>query len=250
MKKKLNEGFIDIHSHILFDIDDGPKDLQTSLKMLEIAHKEGIREMVATPHFHPEKCMLEYALVMDRFHDFREEASKIFPEMKLYLGRENYYTSDLAERIEKDEKLAMPGEKYFLVEYSPRTDYAYIKAGINNILHAGMIPMIAHVERYECMIEDIDRVEELRRMGTVIQVNSASVTGDMGKELKKYTKKLLKNGYVDVIASDAHSAGRRSPKLAECATYITKKYGYEYAENIFINNPKKIIKGKYLEENN
>lgn len=250
MKKVIKNGFFDIHSHILYGVDDGPRDKETSLQMIDIAYKDGIRVMMATPHYHPEKCMMGYQSILDKFNEFREEVKAIYPDLELYLGREIYYTSDVLSVYESGEQLTMHGSKYMLVEYSPRTDFNYIKTSINNIMQSGLIPLIAHVERYMCIIEDIDRVEELREMGAAIQVNSASILGDAGKEIKKFTKKLLKDQLVDVVATDAHSAGTRSPKLEKCASYLTRKYGQEYTEDLLIYNPQRIIEGKYLEEHN
>lgn len=250
MKNKISSGYIDIHNHILAEVDDGSTSLGMSLEMLDIAYKEGIRAIIATPHYHPGKSMIEYDKLLKKFDELKQAAKNIHTDMKLYLGREIYYTSDVVEAIEKGTKLTMEGDKYILVEYSPRTDYNYIRMSINNLIQEGLIPIVAHVERYECMIQDIDRVEELREMGAAIQVNASSILGHVGRESKKYTKKLLKNGLVDVVATDAHSAGTRAPRISECAEYLVKKFGQEYAEDLLIYNPERIIEGRYLEEMN
>lgn len=250
MKNEFNCGYIDIHSHILPAVDDGASDMNTSMEMLDIAYKEGIRGIIATPHYHPGKSMMEYEKILAKFDAFKETAGRMHPDIELYLGREIYYTSDVLELMEQGANLTMAGQRYILVEYSTRTEYSYIRSSINNIFQTGMRPIIAHIERYECMVEDIELVEELREMGAVIQVNASSILGNVGKGLKKYTKKLLKNQYIDLVATDAHSTGTRSPRMNECARYITKKFGREYAEDLLIYNPKRIIEGKYLEELN
>lgn len=250
MRKVIKNGYFDIHSHILFGVDDGPKDKETSLQMIDIAYKDGIRVIMATPHYHPEKCMMEYQVILNKFNEFKEVVKGIHPDMTLYLGREIYYTSDVLEILEGGERLTMHGGKYMLVEYSPMADFNYIKTSINNIMHSGLIPLIAHVERYMCLIEDTDRIEELREMGAAIQVNAASIMGTAGKEIKKIAKSLLRDQMVDVVATDAHSAGTRSPKLEKCVSYMVRKYGLEYTEDLLIYNPQRIIEGKYLEELN
>ena len=250
MKKEIASGYIDIHSHILAEVDDGADSLKTSMEMLDIAYKEGIRGIVATPHYHPGKSMIEYDKLLEKFEEFKETAKSIHADMKLYLGREVYYTSDVMEAIEHGTKLTIENSRYILVEYSPRTDYNYIRMSVNNILQAGLIPIIAHVERYECMTSHIERIEEIREMGTVIQVNAGSILGHAGRGIKKYTKQLLKNELIDVIATDAHSPGTRAPRIQECAEYLVKKYGLEYAEDLLIYNPEKIIEGRYMEELN
>ena len=250
MKREITSGYIDIHSHILAEVDDGSKSMVMSMKMLDIAYKEGIRGIVATPHYHPNKSMIEYDKLIEKFDEFKQTAKTIHPDMKLYLGREVFYTSDALEAIERGTKLTIEDGRYLLVEYSTITDYHYIRASINNILQAGLIPILAHIERYECMSKNMEYVEELRDMGTVIQVNAASILGQGGRGAKRYTRKLLKNQYIDVVATDAHSDGTRSPRMDECAAYLEKKYGQEYTEDILIYNPEMIIEGRYLEDLN
>ena len=250
MKKVIANGYIDIHSHILADVDDGAGSLTISMEMLAIAYKEGIRGIIATPHYHPGKSIIEYNELRVKFEELKESTKRVYPDMKLYLGREVYYTSDVLEAIEHGVKLTIEDSNYILVEYSPRTDYNYLRMSINNIRQAGLIPILAHVERYQCMVADIERVEELREMGAVIQVNVGSILGQGGRGIKKYTRQLLKNGLIDVVATDAHSAGTRAPRIQECAEYLVKKYGLEYAEDLLIYNPEKIIEGKYMEELN
>ena len=250
MKREIISGYIDIHSHILAEVDDGAGSLEISLKMLDIAYKEGIRGIIATPHYHPGKSMIEYDQLLVKFKEFKEAANSVYSDMKLYLGREVYYTSDVIEALENGTRLTIEDRQYILVEYSPRTDYNYIRMSINNIRQAGLIPILAHVERYECMVADIERVEELREMGAVIQINVDSIVGHDGRRIKNYVKQLLKNRFVDVVATDAHSAGSRAPRIRECAEYLVKRYGLEYAEDLLIYNPEKIIEGKYMEELN
>lgn len=242
--KKFTEGYIDIHSHILPNIDDGAKDMEMSLKMLDIAYAEGIRGVVVTPHYHPGKSMVGYSDLISRFEKYKTEIEKRYSDMKLYLGREVYYTSDVIGAIKNGEHLGMIDNHYILLEYSPEREYSYIRRSIYEILQQEYIPIIAHVERCEALIMDIERIYELREMGALIQINAAAVDGKNGTQIKKYVRALLKEELVDFIATDAHSAGTRSPRLRTCAMYIEKKYGKQYAEKIMKINPDKIINGE------
>jgi len=250
MKKGITSGYIDIHSHILAEVDDGSRSMSMSMTMLDIAYKEGIRGIIATPHYHPGKSMITYDKLLEKFGEFKKAAKSIHPDMKLYLGREVFYTSDALEAIESGAKLTIENNRYLLVEYSTITDFHYIRASVNNIVQAGLIPILAHIERYECLVKNIEYVEDLRDMGAIIQVNAASIIGQGGRGAKSYTKKLLKNQYIDVVATDAHSDGTRAPRMNECAAYLVKKYGQEYTEDILIYNPERIIEGRYLEDLN
>ena len=110
----------------------------------------------------------------------------------------------------------------------------------------GKQPILAHVERYEKLVGDYDAIEQLIRMGFYIQINAASVLGKSGRKVKKFTQKLLQNGQVDFIGSDAHGIKHRRPVLSECAAYIRKKWGDDYVNELLVQNPWKMLSGKYL----
>jgi protein-tyrosine phosphatase len=110
-------------------------------------------------------------------------------------------------------------------------------------IFAGYIPVIAHVERYECL-SDISRIEDLQELGALIQVNADSVLGIDGRHFKRYTKKLLKAGLVDVIASDSHGTKERVCNMKKCYEYVAKKFGDDYAQEIMQTTPENIINGR------
>ena len=101
--------------------------------------------------------------------------------------------------------------------------------------------MIAHIERYECVCDDPDIAGELRNMGALVQVNADAVLGNDGRAAKKICRKLLKNMDVDIIASDSHNTSTRANNLAKCYDYVVKKYGSDYADLLFKQNPARIV---------
>ena len=248
LRKKIDFSFVDIHIHILYGVDDGPNNINTSIEMIKTAYDEGTRKIVATPHYHPAKCRMDYEELKRRFEVFKEQVKNVCPEMQWALGREIYYTSDIPEELENGKNLMMGDSRYVLVEYQPTVDYNYMRTSISNIIQTGHIPLIAHIERYMCIVKDIDRAYELKNMGAFIQVNAGSVIGSNGKDIKKFIKKLMKDEMVDVIGTDAHSNGGRAPLIKECAEYVCKKFGYDYAKSILHDNAELILQGKYLEE--
>jgi protein-tyrosine phosphatase len=108
------------------------------------------------------------------------------------------------------------------------------------LLH-GYVPVIAHVERYQCIVDDPEAADRLREMGAWIQVNADAVVGLEGAAARRFCKKLLKADRVDVIASDSHGVDKRACHLDKCYQMLAKKYGEEYAERLFYRNPAKII---------
>jgi protein-tyrosine phosphatase len=248
MKQQSMADYIDLHSHILFSVDDGSNSLDISLAMLETAYQEGIRTIACTPHYHPAKCTLSHQHIEDIFEQFKNKALKALPNMRLILGREIFYTSDVPELLERGDKLMIGDTPYVLIEFDPMSPYQYLRSGIQSIRQTGYFPILAHVERYMCLVDNWELIEELKNLGAVIQVNAGAVTGNAGRAVKKFIKKLMKAGLVDIIATDAHSNGRRAPRMLECAKYVIKRYGTVYAEQLLHDNAETILSGEYLED--
>ena len=119
----------------------------------------------------------------------------------------------------------------------PSDPYQYIRNSLDEIMSEGYQPVIAHVERYGCMVDDIENVRRLSRMGVEIQVNASSITGDTGKEIKKFVHKLLKEQLVDYVGTDAHRCdGSRTPMMKECSRMLYKKYDEGYVDSILYGN--------------
>ena len=248
-RKIPQDGYIDMHCHIVPGVDDGAKDMETALSMLKIAYEDGIRAMIATPHYHPDKVLVDEALVYESFCTLKDEAEKQFQDMKLYYGREIYCDYDSVDVLcERKLKLTMCDTEYVLVEFPTSVEYQYLQNMVRRLIMSGYIPIIAHIERYECLVSHPERVAELHNMNIVMQVNAVSVMGNMGKEIKKFVKNLLKNNLIDLVASDAHSAGRRTPRLRKAAVYVGRKYGVHTMERLFIDNQRRVIGGKFMEE--
>lgn len=246
--KKIDYTLIDAHSHFLYHVDDGPRDKETSFAMLQTAKEEGIGTIMITSHYHPEKCDMDYDVLKQRFEQFQSEANQMFPDINLVLGREVFYSYDFLEELEAGKKFTMADSRYILIEFDPFTEYAYLYQALNDVIQTGYTPIIAHIERYQCIVNDWERAIDLSDMGVIIQVNAGSVIGSSGSTIKKFVKRLLKRQLVSLIGTDAHSNGRRSPKMKQCAEYLNKKYGYDYAKQILHDNALSIIQGLYLED--
>lgn len=242
MADEIKVGLADMHNHILFGVDDGAKKVDDSVRMLDIAHKEGIRTLILTPHYHPKRGMAEYNEILENFELLKKVARQKFPEMQLFLGREVYYRSDITEAEEIAEELRMCKTVCILIEFSTTVEASYVKSAVSNLLMNGYQPIVAHVERYACSIKNKNLVADLKDMGAYIQINADSVIGDGGFAVKMAIKRFLKQGLVDFIATDAHDSINRRPLLSQCYKYIAKKYGEDYAHEIMCENPLKIIR--------
>ena len=234
----------DMHCHIIPGVDDGSVDMEQTINMLKIAYEDGIRGIIATPHYHIGRVVADISQCQWKLGDMLKNIEDMNMDMELYLGNEIYYFSDAMGKLVNDEIRTMADSSYILLEFDPKTEYGRILHAVNDTAINGYIPIIAHVERYECMVEKPDRCVEIMDRGALLQVNASSVMGSHGKEIQKFIKKLMKKRYVSFVASDAHSDRHRAPRLSECYMYVKKKFGEDYANEIFCYNQIRIIEDR------
>ena len=129
-----------------------------------------------------------------------------------------------------------------LLEFSPTDSSSYIQQGIQSVQMAGYEVILAHAERYPCLFKDLDQIRYLWEMGTRIQVNAGSITGDSGRSAKKFVKQLLGEHMVHCVGTDAHGVDHRQPKMKKAAEYVERKYGEEYMRRIFFSNAKELLR--------
>lgn len=240
------ENLYDVHCHMFPGVDDGANDEYEMIKMIQIAYHEGIRTIIFTPHYHPYRGCADAETVMRDFRKIARLVHEYFPDMELYEGNEIYYRSDVVQKLKQGEILTLAGSKYVLVEFSTDADAAYIRDALSDFLFAGYYPVIAHIERYDSLMEDLEKVEELIESGVYVQINVGSVIGTAGGKIKKNVKKLLKADMVHFIGTDAHDEKRRAPLMQKCIHVIEKKYGTDTAERILHKNPSYLIQNKII----
>lgn len=235
------KNLIDIHSHILFGVDDGSDSLETSMRMLKYASDDGISGLILTPHNKPGHRNRDFSRMMPKFKELKDLVLHENINIDLYIGNELYYRNGLLEELRDGMAGTMAGSHYVLVEFSPLESYDYIRNGLYSLLMGGYSPIAAHVERYQNVCAKGYRIEELIEMGCYIQVNAGSIMGNFGAKTKRIAKKMLKQHQVHFVATDAHDLGKRAPYLSDCADYISKKYGEDYAAKLLYENPLCVI---------
>lgn len=244
--KKKNAKYInrivDIHCHIIPGVDDGSKNMEQSKAMLDIAWKQGIHTIIATPHRMPEGKNATPELIHEKVAMLQEYADENHYDMNIYAGNEIYYFEEAADMLEEEKICTLADSSCILVEFSPMDDARYIRNSLAELQNMGYDPILAHVERYISLCKPpFDKIKELRDMGILIQINAGSLTGFFGKESKKVTEQLLKKELVDFVGTDAHSDGSRAPKILECAQILQKKCDAYYVEKLLYRNAEKYI---------
>lgn len=229
-------GYVDIHTHILPGVDDGSQSMETTLEMLRMAQDEGITHIIATPHYRSGRFRADSVGLHEKLQKVQKAAKENSISIKLYLGNEIYYRSELEDKLQSGELCSMNDTEYLLIEFSPMESFSYIRNAVDEVFGMGYIPIIAHVERYQCMVKKMDNVRELKGMGCHIQVNAASVIGKNGLACKWFVRKLLKQELADYIGTDAHNNQDRRPMMQKCAKLLYRKYGAAYADALLFGN--------------
>ncbi|HHV96819.1 MAG TPA: hypothetical protein GXX37_10180 [Clostridiaceae bacterium] len=227
---------IDIHSHIVFGVDDGSESLEETLKMLEEAKNAGVETVFATPHF------MDHVLNPDKtFDNFRvvlNKASELGVDIKL--GFEVVLHPLLLRGIEIAKRHTMNKTEYILVEFPFNSSFEFSKRVLAQIRQKGLIPIVAHPERIETFIKKRGLIRELKESGCLIQVNAGSITGYYGEKARLIARKIVEEKTADFIASDAHKTGYYNRYL-ESYHIITGWTDEDYAQRLFKINARKLI---------
>lgn len=227
----------DIHTHVLPLVDDGSENFENSFFMIEEAIKQGVKNLICTPHYRRGIYACSADEVRSAFNDFKAQVKEKGYDINLYLGREITVHKGVGEKFESGQFLPLADGKFVLLEfpYDIETDIDEICYRVRMI---GYYPVIAHIERYS-YFRSVEMVEQLRKNGVVVTVNAASVVKKSYPEENKFTKQLLKKRLVDVVASDYHF--NRVNYFKHAYDKVKSKYGKDYADLIFELNPNQII---------
>jgi protein-tyrosine phosphatase len=214
---------IDTHLHILPGIDDGPATIQEALTLAQALVREGVSSACATPHYNDEfrRCSVEE--VRFRVHDMQQHLERQAIPLRLFVGHEALIQPGLMEDISSGRLATLNGGRYLLLELWNESWLPETEQVIFGLLAFGIIPMIAHPERYRAFQKDPERLGQLIQQGVLAQLTASSLTGMQGNTTRRCAEILLKKGFIHCIASDAHGMHRRPPGVVEglrCAERI------------------------------
>lgn len=223
---------IDVHSHIIFGVDDGSSSIEESVRMLEEANKAGIKVIIATPHFQTD--IFEAQTLAENYQKLCDKATEY--NLTVLMGCEVFLNPFIPEFIQNKKVLTLNASNYLLLEFPFDSIPHYSFEVIYKLQLQGIIPIIAHPERNRCFVRDFDTFMEFVERGCLVQVDAASMLDVYGRKVKRFTRELIKNKLVDFIASDAHYA-RDYKKWYLKAYKRAKQWGGEaYADRMFYTN--------------
>lgn len=235
---------IDLHAHILPEVDDGPVDLEESLDMIRMGWEDGIHTICATPHLlgNPDQEHLD--LFENSFRLLQERVAAEDIPVHLTLGSEVYFQPQV-ETVLSFPRLSLNGTgKYLLIEFPmqgipPKADKIIFK-----LVMGGIVPIIAHPERNLSVLRNEAVLEPFIHSGALLQVNAGSLEGRFGKAVRKTALSLLKKGFVQLIGSDAHNATDRPVRLTAAVENAAEVIGSHRAKLLVTDNPEKILAGE------
>lgn len=227
---------IDMHTHLLFGVDDGPETIEETLALVKKAESEGITEMISTshacnPHYHVPSG--EVVSQLSLLEDVMKEAGL---NVQLFPGQEIRLTEDLIERFDNNELLTLANSRYLLLELPSQTIPAYTVSIIQALLEREIIPIIAHPERNRAIAEKPERLERLVRHGATAQITSGSLAGHLGKNIQKLSLQLIEANLVHTYGSDVHNLKTRPFHFGKGLDVLERKKLYDIADLLLANN--------------
>jgi protein-tyrosine phosphatase len=234
---------VDIHCHILPQVDDGAENWEIAAEMCRMAVADGITHIVATPHANE-----QYAYHREEHAARLQELQQTAGEWPvLSLGCDFHFSFDnVQDALKAPERYSISGTPYLLVEFSDFGISRYIHDAIYHLRALGIVPVVTHPERNRMLQHHPENVLAFAAQGCVVQVTASSFTGRWGSSARKAAEWLLKRDAVHVIATDAHDTEHRPPVLSPGREAVAKLAGQDTARALVEDNPAAIIAGETL----
>lgn len=232
---------IDIHTHLIPNVDDGSKSVDITFKTFEEAQKVGFTDIILTSHYIPEYNETKKEELTFWKENLQEVLKSKNSKLKLHSGMEIYISENINEFIEQGKLLTLANSKYILMELPMNATVNYLNYVIYFLESIGLKLIIAHPERYRNVQKTPDIVKEYIEKGCLMQCNYGSILGKYGKEAKDTIKYLLKNNLVHFIATDCHNSGGIYLEVPKALKKIEKIIGTKKTYEITTLNERKII---------
>ncbi len=232
---------IDIHSHLIPNVDDGSKSIEDTFIAFEEAKEVGFTDIILTSHYKPEYYETKPSKLTFWKDKLQEVIDTKNEDLKLHSGMEIYISEELPNLIENGKLLRLANSKYMLLELPINSKVNYLDYIIYYLDTVGIKPIIAHPERYVIVQQEPKLIEEWIKKGCLIQCNFGSILGIYGSNSKKIIKHLLKNNLVHFVASDCHSKNGIYLQIPKALKKIKRLVGTEKTYEITTLNPQKIL---------
>jgi protein-tyrosine phosphatase len=241
---------IDIHVHILPGVDDGAKNWEEYLEMARMAVNDGIRVMVATPHFFsgrtPDQGQLnDKEIILQYVAELRQKLSEATIPLEIIPGCDFPLGFDSLKHLDAGRAMTINDANRYLLLELPDTSLPPATEEICFYLQSrGITPIITHPERHLILQEMPQKLKRLIDLGCLVQMTGSSLTGRFGRRVKKISQQLIKMGYIHLLATDAHDPKKRPPVLSAAVVELSRLVGEKRAQAMVNDIPGKIIAGE------
>ena len=232
---------IDIHSHILYGVDDGAKTIDESVDIIRNLYKNGITDIILTPHY------IEYSSYnrnkksnLEKLDSLKKKLKEEGINVNLYLGNEIYINNNILSLLKNGEISSLNDSKYLLIELPMSGKYDNYVEIFKELIENGYKVILAHPERYNTFKKDINLIYELKNIGVLMQCNIESILKTYGKDSYKTIKKLAKNKLINFIASDIHHK-KDYEYINKARNKFKKYYSDSEIDDLLSNNQKDIL---------
>ncbi|MBI9014133.1 MAG: hypothetical protein JEZ08_17995 [Clostridiales bacterium] len=237
---------IDIHSHIVFDVDDGSDSIEESIRIIRKAQERGIKAMFATPHFIEGSMTAEANEVKEKVGLLRERLMAENITMPIYTGHEIYLDFDSLIHLRKGKSLTLNNTRYVLVELPMQDKLRNLDEMLFEFTVRGFTPIIAHPERYAYVQKDLDIVKRWIELGVLTQINLSTLYGRYGEVVKKTAIKMLKRQMYHLVGTDVHSSQSTALSVAAPLGRMKEIVGDDIYDEIVHQNPQKLIENRLI----
>ncbi len=236
---------IDLHCHILPGVDDGAATMDEALKMAHMAASSGVKCVVATPHCNlpwAESEILSKEDLARKIQRLQKALEETGIPLRVLPGAEVFCTTEFPELLHRQALPTLADSRYLLLEFYPDESPDFMDNCFEYAVHQGKIPVIAHPERYEA----VQRLPQLGsrwfHKGYIIQVNKGSLLGRFGRKVQSTADRLLQQGLIHVVASDAHAHQVRTPHMEQIFQKLQETCGPVYTRILLDGNPGRIVR--------
>lgn len=237
---------MDIHTHILPDVDDGARDVKEMTEMIAQADEEGISVIIATPHYGI--CNPDYdpAEARRKLETARKVLRENYPHIRMFMGNELYYSPGIIEDLKCGRAQTIGGTDYVLVEFPTDITFEKLSEAVIAFCSEGYRPVLAHIERYDCLFRELDCVHELIGLGAYTQVNARGFLAGRFDKRGGWCRNLLKDGVIHFVASDCHDSSSRTPVMRSAVEAMIKTAGEDKVKQIVNTNIIRLIRNEFI----
>ncbi len=239
---------IDIHTHLLNNVDNGSVDIIETLTGLKLAEEAGFTDIILTPHYIEGYYENGYTLIKQKIEELQQKLEENNIGLKIYQGNEIYISINVGDLLKSNTVSSLAGSRYVLVELPQKIKLQELYDLLEEIKTAGYVPVLAHPERYAFVQKNPKALLALvKNYDVIVQANYGSILGQYGKEAQKTLIKMLKTNMVHVLATDTHRTGFVYGHFYKVEKEFLKYISMERFKRLTVTNPKSILEDKPLE---